>query len=270
MAIRRALLLCLFILLSFPALADEVTISERKASGYITLTANNRTPSPITLRLQLNLDNVTTKVRNPGVFVLPPGSEQKLLDLVPGSKGRWNYRYNFQWIRGSYKANHTANQTYRLPYADNKRVRIVQGYNGDVSHHGRLRYCTDFNLAEGTPVYCAREGLVVETISHFTVGRPDKRLMRKANLVAVLHSDGTLGEYVHLKPGGVAVRIGQKVKSGALLGYSGNTGYSSGPHLHFGVYKARSDGQYYDTLPVRFQTDRGLVTLEQGKIYGHP
>ena len=55
----------------------------------------------------------------------------------------------------------------------------------------------------------------------------------KANTVAIVHDDGTVAEYAHLSPGAELVKLGQRVNAGELLGYSGNTGYSSGPHLHF-------------------------------------
>src|SRR6185295_3881569 len=57
-------------------------------------------------------------------------------------------------------------------------------------------------------------------------------------LAAVTKStDGTLGHYVHLKKAGCQVHIGDKVTVGQWIGLSGNTGYSTGPHLHFAVFK---------------------------------
>jgi len=58
---------------------------------------------------------------------------------------------------------------------------------------------------------------------------------------------------VHLKRG-AAVAVGRSVAAGDPLGHSGNTGYSTRPHLHFDVYTAGSDGKP-DTLPVRFEAE---------------
>ncbi len=50
----------------------------------------------------------------------------------------------------------------------------------------------------------------------------------------VKHADGISTLYAHLSVQSVAV--GDAVTTGEILGYSGNTGYTTGPHLHFGVY----------------------------------
>jgi murein DD-endopeptidase MepM/ murein hydrolase activator NlpD len=52
--------------------------------------------------------------------------------------------------------------------------------------------------------------------------------------IMVKHADGLSTLYGHLSL--QSVRVGQTVATGELLGYSGNTGYTTGPHLHFGVY----------------------------------
>jgi len=80
----------------------------------------------------------------------------------------------------------------------------------------------------------------------------------KANHILILHEDGTLGVYSHLSPNHTTVSFGQRVDAGTLIGYSGNTGYSSGPHLHFAVLvNARtSDGTTsYISIPATFVND---------------
>ena len=65
----------------------------------------------------------------------------------------------------------------------------------------------------------------------------------------VLHDDGTLGEYMHLSPSGVEVEPGQRVERGQELALSGNTGFSSTPHLHFQVMTATDDGIAKQSFP---------------------
>src|SRR5262249_37307753 len=90
------------------------------------------------------------------------------------------------------------------------------------------------------------------------------------NYVLVRHSDGTLGHYCHLQKGGVTVKPGQFVKAGQLIAHSGNTGFSSGAHLHFSVFKTR-DGRERISLPVKFQADNAQpVPLVEGQRYTAP
>ena len=91
-------------------------------------------------------------------------------------------------------------------------------------------------------------------------GSPEYR--KFANYVIIEHSDGTMGNYYHLKQGGAVAVIGQKVAKGDLIGYSGNTGYSSGPHLHFSVSKVDPVSMRRPmNLPIKMQTLQGIVTL---------
>lgn len=66
------------------------------------------------------------------------------------------------------------------------------------------------------------------------------------NYVRIKHESGVYSRYLHLVKGSIKVKVGQKVKAGALLGKEGSTGYSYGTHLHFDI----NDGNgYVDPLP---------------------
>ena len=83
----------------------------------------------------------------------------------------------------------------------------------------------------------------------------------------VRHGDATLANYAHLKKDGAVVKVGDTIEAGDLIGYSGNTGFSSGPHLHFSVFKTRN-GSQRQTLPVKFRTSDAMsLTLAEGKNY---
>ena len=66
----------------------------------------------------------------------------------------------------------------------------------------------------------------------------------------ILHDDGTMGVYLHLMKGSVAVREGQRVETGTRIARSGNTGNSTGPHLHFVVQ--RNVGLAIESIPFDF------------------
>jgi murein DD-endopeptidase MepM/ murein hydrolase activator NlpD len=108
---------------------------------------------------------------------------------------------------------------------------------------------------------------VVDVKSDSDVGGDDSKYDWDANYILIQHSDGTLAQYVHLMKGGSKVELGQRVKAGEWIGLSGNTGHSTGPHLHFSVFKAK-DGAHRQTIPVRYRTaDNFDAVLEEGKTY---
>ncbi|WP_420934261.1 M23 family metallopeptidase [Alteromonas sp. A081] len=158
-----------------------------------------------------------------------------------------------KWTVGDIDASHDNDFRYLSPLQPHQNYPIVQGVNGSFSHSGASRYALDFGAKEGTPVLAARGGVVIDTKSTGKKGGPTADFAKYANYVAILHDDGTTGEYYHLKYNGVTVSREQRVAQGQLIGYTGNTGFSSLPHLHFGVYIAKFHGRY-QSVPFTLNT----------------
>ena len=159
---------------------------------------------------------------------------------------------------GAIDAAHDDAYAYRLPYGEGVSYPVIQSYGGHLSHRGVEQYTVDFAMPVGTPVYAARDGVVALAEDTHDAGCAREECGRLANFVVVLHSDGTTGEYFHLRQGSVQVRAGQRVLRGALLAFSGNTGYATTPHLHFGVYRTEHGGRT-QSLQVTFVTREGLI-----------
>ena len=89
-------------------------------------------------------------------------------------------------------------------------------------------------------------------------------------MVRVNHGDGTFADYVHLMQDGVIVENGMSVEQGDTIAHSGNSGFSSGPHLHFHVerYGTCNPIEGCISAPVNFRNTTpnptGLVT---GQVY---
>jgi hypothetical protein len=111
----------------------------------------------------------------------------------------------------------------------------------------------DYGIPNGTPITAAAGGTV--NLVGFENGG-------YGNYIKLSHTDGSktyFTYYAHLA--GAAVAAGQKIKAGTVIGYSNNTGASTGPHLHFGL---KIDGEnppykgYVDPLPY-FSSDAGAL-----------
>eukprot|EP00300_Choanocystis_sp_HF-7_P003634 c12767_g1_i1.p1 GENE.c12767_g1_i1~~c12767_g1_i1.p1 ORF type:complete len:372 (+),score=32.71 c12767_g1_i1:24-1139(+) len=127
----------------------------------------------------------------------------------------------------------------RLPFEPGKgtcpkRVSCTQGFNVGT-HKGGLRYACDFSLQIGTEVCAAADGTVVWVQDEFGTGGTQYEHKARANVIAVRHVEGFYSRYVHLLQGSALVKVGEIVKAGTPLGKTGNSGYTTGPHLHFDV-----------------------------------
>ncbi|WP_028237930.1 M23 family metallopeptidase [Stutzerimonas azotifigens] len=142
---------------------------------------------------------------------------------------------------------------YELPWRGGP-FRISQGAGGDFSHNTpKGRYAVDIAMPPGTPIVAARGGEVVDLES----GQAGRWPNPSGNFVRIRHDDGTESAYLHLQRRSVAVKVGQKVATGTLLGRSGNTGRSTGPHLHFVVQKPHAG----DLVSIPFRFSRPVDSL---------
>lgn len=237
--------------------------AETTASGGIEFEAENLNSYRVTLTLDVeSISNLKTGTRLPLSIELTGYSKKKILVLDRiNSKQSVDYKSSYGWVRGSPFVKHNDEYVYGLPFAKGSAVRVSQGYHGDTSHKGLSAYAIDFPLPMGTSIYAARNGIVVGVEVSNNYGGPSPQYRPYANYVVIEHDDGTMGNYYHLKQGGTTVKIGDKVTKGQLIAYSGNTGYTTAPHLHFSVSKVDPISMRRPmNLPVKIQTLEGIVT----------
>jgi murein DD-endopeptidase MepM/ murein hydrolase activator NlpD len=152
--------------------------------------------------------------------------------------------------------------SYLLPFPTGDSARLIQGNNGPWGHTGHAAYAFDFVMPIGSSVAAARRGRVVAIEEQFIDG---KRTPGQENYVVVRHADRTFARYYHLTKDGALVDVGQDVAAGQIIGRSGNTGASAGPHLHFDVTRdCREWG--CQTIQIRFR-NAGADSLAQGRYY---
>ncbi|KUO08152.1 M23 family metallopeptidase [Streptomyces sp. DSM 15324] len=108
----------------------------------------------------------------------------------------------------------------------------------------------DFAVPSGTKVVAAHGGTVVKAGGNGAGDGP-----AYGNAIVIKHGNGTYSQYAHLSH--IDVKAGQIVKTGQRIALSGNTGNSSGPHLHFEIRKTANYGSAID--PVTFLRAHGLT-----------
>jgi murein DD-endopeptidase MepM/ murein hydrolase activator NlpD len=140
---------------------------------------------------------------------------------------------------------------------------LSEGING-TTHHGRMAYAYDLATSIGTPVYAMRAGqvMVVQDKYPDTGGSPDK--ISKFNYVMIEHDSGYRSAYIHLQQRFlkmVPIKAGDRVNKGQLIGYSGNSGWSTGPHLHIEIQKPGSTLTFTQTVPFAIMRDCKLDTV---------
>ena len=183
-----------------------------------------------------------------------------ILFLITGSipQAQTQSDYSIRELKNGSFANDNT-YIYSLPFQKGKKVYLVQAYDSKFSHKGEN--ALDFKVKEGTAICAAREGTVIAARSDSDKGGLKPEHLSDGNFISIQHSDGSVAHYWHLKKDGVLVAAGDTVTKGQMIGYSGNTGYSAFPHLHFEVV------QNGKQVPTRFSTKKGVKYLRPSKFY---
>lgn len=162
---------------------------------------------------------------------------------------------------------------YNLPYPGGMSFDVCQGNNHPGwTHVGLAAYAWDFCMPVGTPVLAARGGTVIAVRQNSNIGGWGAKFADDANYVVIDHGDGSSGLYMHLMLNGARVKVGDKVQTGQLIAYSGNTGWTSAPHLHFMVMKTAQDDDYTQSVPVLFTdvaSNGGLPLEDNSYVSGN-
>lgn len=237
---------------------------EQSPTG-LALFADNEGYSPYTISVKLDLENMQSD--NGNFFqVVVPGQTRKMqigeLTIKNQSK-KSSFSMGSTYLLGNAIDPPAHTGIYTLPFKSGERYLMSQGYNGNFSH--KDKNALDFTMEEGTEVCAARNGVVIEVIDQYDKGCNNPSCIYEANTITVYHEDGTFADYAHLKKRGSKVKVGDEIMAGQVIGYSGNTGYSSGPHLHFEVYYFKGESKI--SIPTKFDIGNQKTVYLQEKVY---
>ncbi len=245
-----------------PIRGDAVSVTTSSVGGSVQFEAENPLHAPVELTLRFS-ELHGLRYPDPDrdlTWVLAPRSRERILTLSRRYDGRVpEARYEFEYRLGDPAARHRPEQPYRVPFAIASHFPVTQAYPDVVTHTTEdSRYAIDIAMPVGTDVFAARGGTVITTRGdNYRSGLDPERDGPAANVVQILHDDGTFAVYAHLNWNTIRVRPGDRVVRGQYIADSGNTGFSSGPHLHFVVL--RNAGSRTVSVPVRFQGAESTV-----------
>ncbi|MEM7083096.1 MAG: M23 family metallopeptidase [Pseudomonadota bacterium] len=236
----------------------QVTLEQVRIDGGMRLVAINEWHCPMEVFVDFskvrNLDPALTK---DFTIVLEPDSTIELRDFFPlDIEQKYGYEMEYAYIPGD-PTKTPDDYLYAMPFAKGTEYTVTQAYPSAITHSDiSSKYAVDFAMPVGTPVYSVRDGVVYATAyDNYTGGTDRARDLPKANVVRIVHDDGTIAVYAHLAWNAIRVKPGQRVRRGQYIADSGNTGFSSGPHLHFALLVNK--GMRIESLPVVFEGPGG-------------
>lgn len=247
-----------------------VTVTHEGSGDAIRFTAHNGFYAPVEVAIVINDVVGVAPPQHPERlrWVVQPRSDLELLALpILGGAAVPSVNYNFDYMFGDPGAVHRADEGYRAPFVAGGNFPVTQAYPDNATHlTPDSEYAIDIAMPVGTDVHAARGGVVFDVIgTNFRGGVDRDKHLYSANIVRVLHDDGTYAVYAHLNWNSIRVRPGQRVQAGQYIADSGNTGFSTGPHLHFAVQ--RNAGMRERALPVAFRgLEAGAVIPATGNV----
>ncbi len=222
----------------------------------------NLYPCPLEVQIDWGKhDNISAEPDLPHRFVVASGDSPALFKVTPDQPRKSSqFSLSYRYIFGRPLSNYHSQYLYQPPIAPKARFRISQAFDGKFSHtDAQNRYAVDISMPLDTAVYAARAGIVIDVKDSYSDHGKQTDLASKANSIRILHDDSSMAVYAHLALEKAQVKAGMSVAAGQLIAYSGNTGYSSGPHLHFAVQI--NQGMELVSVPFEFG-DAGQKGIE--------
>lgn len=220
---------------------------------------DNLLHGPVQIELRItDSENLRTEPALPRRFVLERGYSGELVRYLPQSRDRgWRYQVSSSYVPGMPGVQPDRDYSYLPPWPAGQRFYISQGFHGQSTHNSPdAVYAIDVPMPVGTPIVASREGVVMEVQQdYYGAGQDRERFGARANAVRIHHTDGSMAIYAHLDAESAMVRPGDVVLAGDIIAHSGNTGFSSGPHLHFAIQV--NAGMRLESIPFQFRQAGG-------------
>ncbi len=237
---------------------NELEVISRDLDHSVELLATSKIYSEAT---------ISCKITGAGITVLPTdvivhhlsSSSEETIAVICATSSDFKYSYSYTWHPGLRGGSHESETVYQLPFLPRHSQRVSNSFGSGLhtEEHGAY-FAIDFEMQPGSIVCAAREGLVVGCKQTSSAGGPKSRFLNHANFVLIKHEDGSYAEYFHLRKNSLLVSNGEIIRAGQPIGRSGNTGYSSYPHLHFNVFIVDTAGKRISCM-TKLRTLSGVI-----------
>ena len=254
----------------------ETVYMEREPEPRIKIRRDGRKESPVYMlfndfwgpvEVELRFEeavNVLSEPTLPARFVIPAQTERTLVGIGPlDERQGFSYRLGLSTVPGTPMSQKIEGMVILPPFSPAEEYPVSQGFQGEKTHNTPdSTFAVDIAMPVGTAIHAVRSGTVMDVEEDFNRGGTDfDKFADKANHVRILHKDGTMALYAHLDLASVNVRPGARIRAGQQIARSGNTGFSSGPHLHFAIQQ--NTGMQLVSVPFQFRTPEGTTTIPQ-------
>lgn len=157
----------------------------------------------------------------------------------------------------------TTKNIYSLPL--NKKDFRLAISDERVAHINHAKHAIDFPVPVGTKILAAKSGVIIDIKVNSKKGgfKPKYADLKYLNYLTIKHFNGEFSQYAHLKYKGSLVKLGEKVKEKQIIALSGNTGYTSEPHLHFHVLKLNKTKIGWETLKIKFRNKIKILRFKK-------
>jgi len=219
---------------------------------------NNIVPNAVKL---LVYNSVNSEIIANAIFTAPKSQSEKTIALNDGKTAPSSLNYSFTYSVGaSVKGIDEDNFLYPLDLA--VKATVSQSRDGPQTSHINDPNAIDFSAPEGTIIIASKSGIVISAVDSFKIGGLDPSLVDKQNYINIYHDDGATSNYGHLSYASLLVAPGTQVTKGQPIARVGNTGLTSGSHLHFGVTYIDLTFNTRSIFPIIRDSKGSLITIK--------
>lgn len=142
---------------------------------------------------------------------------------------------------------------YAMPFS--KEIRVRESTDSPA-HAGPYCHAIDFLMPDGSMVLVPKSGKIIQVKDDSNRGGPSKEFEDDLNYITIAHGANEFSQLCHLGFRKALVREGQEVSMGQLIAYTGSTGWTYEPHLHFMVFQLTTENKWgFQSVKIRFSDE---------------